>query len=213
MAPKADRSPPTFVFGINKVSEGLLEDFVTSEYIKEGKGRAPSSETIPAPRPNEVVVFHDLFSAGLRFPLDGTVVSILRNFGMYLHHLTPNAILRLSVYIWSYKMMGVAPSIANFVRVQTVHHQPLKVDRVADGALVHEEVQFASLNFKYRSDVDVPVVCYNNKWDENWNHYWFYHIVEHEELPLVCTQLENLPKGVGTAYEDGDIDHLLLNCF
>jgi hypothetical protein len=41
MAPKADRSPPTFVFGINKVSEGLLEEFVTSGYIKEGIGQSP----------------------------------------------------------------------------------------------------------------------------------------------------------------------------
>jgi hypothetical protein len=53
-----------------------------------------------------------LFTAGLRFLLDGVIVSILRNFGMYIHHLTPNAILRLSVYMWSCKTMGVASSAA-----------------------------------------------------------------------------------------------------
>jgi hypothetical protein len=92
--------------------------------------------------------------------------------------------------------------------VHTVHHQPIKVDRVADGALVREEAQFASINFKYRSDLDVPVVCYKNKWDKNCNNYWFYHTI-----PLVCTQLENLPKGVGTAYKDGNLDRLFLTTF
>jgi hypothetical protein len=213
MAPKADRAPPTFVFGRSKVSEGLLAEFVTSGFTKEGKGRAPGPETTPTPRPNEVVVFHDLFTAGLHFPLDGAIVSILRNFGMYLHHLTPNAILWLSVYMWACKTMSVSPSAANFVRVHTVHHQPLKIERLIEGALVHEEAQFASLNFKYRGDTDVAVVGYKNKWDENWNHYWFYYIVDDEELPLVCTQFENLPMGVGTTYEDGDAGRLFLIAF
>jgi hypothetical protein len=70
---------------------------VTSGYMKEGKGKAPGSEIVPTPRPNEVVVFRDLFTTGFCFPLDGIVVSILRNFGMYLHHLTPNVALRLIV--------------------------------------------------------------------------------------------------------------------
>jgi hypothetical protein len=93
MAPKVDRPLDTFVFSHSKVSEGLLAEYVTSGYIKEGKDRATSFETVPTPHPNEVVVFHNLFTAGLCFPLDGAIVSILRNFGMYLHHLTLNAIL------------------------------------------------------------------------------------------------------------------------
>jgi hypothetical protein len=109
----------------------------------------------------------------------------------------------------------VAPVVANVVRDHIVHHQPLKVECLVEGALVCEEAQFASLNFKYRNDAEVPIVCYKNKWDENWNHYWFYHTVKDDELPLVraCTQLDNLPKGVATAYGDGDRDHLLFTCF
>jgi hypothetical protein len=34
-----------------------------------------------------------------------------------------------------------------------------------DGStVVKEEAQFASLVFKYPSDVDAPVVCYKDKW-------------------------------------------------
>jgi hypothetical protein len=37
--------------------------------------------------------------------------------------------------------------------------------------VVKEEAQFASLNFKYHSNVEAPVVCYKNKWDKYWNAY------------------------------------------
>jgi hypothetical protein len=90
---------------------------------------------------------------------------------MYLHHLTPNSILHLSLYMWGAKTMGVGLGVANFVRVHTVHHQPLKLERFVDGALVREEAQFASLSFKDHTDVDVPIVFYKNKWENNWNHY------------------------------------------
>jgi hypothetical protein len=44
-----------------------------------------------------------------------------------------------------------------------MHHQPLKIEHLVDGALVREEAQFASLNFKYHGDTNVPVVAYKNK--------------------------------------------------
>jgi hypothetical protein len=56
-------------------------------------------ETIPKPENDEVVVFKSFFKAGLRFPLHGMIADALENFGIYLHQLTPNAIVRLSVYI------------------------------------------------------------------------------------------------------------------
>jgi hypothetical protein len=171
MAPTTNKAPPTFVFGRSKVSEALIAEFVTSGFIKDGKGRAPGPETTPTPRPKKVVVFRDLFTARLRFPLEGAIISILCNFGMYLHHRTPNAILWLSIYMWASKTMFVSPTVANFVRVHTVHHQPQKIERLVDGALVREKVYLASLNFKYCGDTDVPVIAYKNKWDENFKHY------------------------------------------
>jgi hypothetical protein len=32
-------------------------------------------------------------------------------------------------------------------------------------------------------------------------------------MPFVCSQISNFPKGVGTAYEEGDPDWLFLICF
>jgi hypothetical protein len=52
------------------------------------------------PREDEVVVFRSFLKAGLRFPLHKTVVAVLKRFNIYLHRLTPNAIVRLGIFIW-----------------------------------------------------------------------------------------------------------------
>jgi hypothetical protein len=56
-------------------------------------------EVIPEPKEDEVVVFKSFFRAGLQFPLYEMIDEVLKKFEIYLHQLTPNAIVRLSVYI------------------------------------------------------------------------------------------------------------------
>jgi hypothetical protein len=56
---------------------------------------------IPEPKEDEIVVFKSFFRAGLQFPLYKMVGEVLKKFEIYLHQLTPNAIVRLSVYIWA----------------------------------------------------------------------------------------------------------------
>jgi hypothetical protein len=58
-------------------------------------------ELVPEPKDDEVVVFKSFFRAGLRFPLYNIIGEVLKNFEIYLHQLTPNVIVRLSVYIWA----------------------------------------------------------------------------------------------------------------
>jgi hypothetical protein len=55
-------------------------------------------EVVPEPRNDEVVVFKSFFRAGLRFPLYKMIGEVLKKFEIYLHQLTPNTIVRLSVY-------------------------------------------------------------------------------------------------------------------
>jgi hypothetical protein len=85
--------------------------------------RAPERETVLKPQENEVVIFRDLFFDGLRFPLHPTIVDILRYFDIYLHQLTPNAILRLSVYMWICRTTKIKPSAKGFTSAHQVHHQ------------------------------------------------------------------------------------------
>jgi hypothetical protein len=48
-----------------------------------------------------VVVFKSFFCVRLRFLLYEMIGEVLKRFEIYLHQLTPNAIVRLSIYIWA----------------------------------------------------------------------------------------------------------------
>jgi hypothetical protein len=58
--------------------------------------RADNGEkTCPTPEENEVVIFRSFFKAGLRFPLSSFVVEVLKIYEIYLHQITPEAIVRM----------------------------------------------------------------------------------------------------------------------
>jgi hypothetical protein len=71
-------------------------------------------EVIPEPKEDEVVVFKSFFRAGLRFPLYDIIGEVLKRFEIYLHQLTPNAIIRLSVYIWALRSQGKSDNAEGF---------------------------------------------------------------------------------------------------
>jgi hypothetical protein len=127
MAPKRRRDPvtkeipKTYTFGRSLIDETDMNNLQKNRMIVAA--RAPNRETVPKPRDNEVVIFRDLLFAGLRFPLHPVVVDILRYFDIYLHQLTPNAILRLSVYMWICRTMKIKPSVEGFASAHQVHHQ------------------------------------------------------------------------------------------
>jgi hypothetical protein len=99
-------------------------------------------ETTPAPKDDEVVVFKSFFRAGLRFPLNEMIGEVLKNFEIYLHQLTSNAIVRLSVFIWALRSQGMDPDAEAFCRVHELHYQ---TKARADG--LHEN--FGCYNFAY----------------------------------------------------------------
>ena len=61
--------------------------------------RFAGEETTPKPKDDEVVVYKSFFRARLRFPLNEMFGEVLNNFEIFLHQLTPNAIVRLSIFI------------------------------------------------------------------------------------------------------------------
>jgi hypothetical protein len=62
-------------------------------------GRDPGEETVPKPKSDEVVVFEEFFTTGLRMSPHPVLLDILVNFQMWLHQLTPNTIIQFSKYI------------------------------------------------------------------------------------------------------------------
>jgi hypothetical protein len=92
---------------------------------------------------------------------------VLKNFEIYLHQLTPNAIVRLSVFIWALRSQGMSPNAEAFCRVHELHYQ---TKAMADG--LHEN--FGCYNFAYRKDTKAPVLSYRTKWPTDWKSEWIY---------------------------------------
>lgn len=98
-------SKPNHVeFGKLTVKVGDLDVLKWLGYIgqkDEDVIRIASDEIIPKLKDDEVVVFRSFFCAGLRFPMHEIIVVVLKKIGIFLHQLMPNAIVRISIYIWA----------------------------------------------------------------------------------------------------------------
>jgi hypothetical protein len=118
--------PSHLEFGRSTVTEDDMPKLVKSGYFSEAKKeliRFGGEEITPKPEKGEVVVFKSFFKAGLRFPLNEMIADVLKKFGIYLHQLTPNAIVRLSVYIWALRSQGVELFAEGFCRIHELHYQ------------------------------------------------------------------------------------------
>jgi hypothetical protein len=172
--------PSHLDFGKSTVSEADMAMTMKLGYFREantGLIRFGGEETIPKPENDEVVVFKSFFKAGLRFPLHGMIADVLENFEIFLHQMTPNAIVRL-VYTWALRSQGVEPLAEAFCRVHELHYQ---MKAREDG--LHEN--FGCYNFAYRKDMKTPVVRYRSKWSTSWKSEWFYVKIDEKKEKLV----------------------------
>jgi hypothetical protein len=123
--------------------------------------RFAREEVISEPREDEVIVFKSFFREGLRFLLNDMIGEVLKNIEIYLHQLTPNAIVRLSVFIWALRSQGMDANAEVFCWVHELHYQ---MKARADG--LHKN--FGCYNFAYRKDTKAPIIGYRTKWPTRW---------------------------------------------
>ena len=101
--------PSHLDFGKSTISKADFPKMVKSGYFSEDEKkliRFGGEETTPKPQKDEIVIFKSFLKAGLRFPLNRMIADVLKKFGIHFHQLTPNAIVRLSVYIWALRSQG-----------------------------------------------------------------------------------------------------------
>jgi hypothetical protein len=117
--------PSHLDFGESTISEADMPMMVKLGYFGETEKklvRFAGKETTPEPKNDEVVVFKSFFRAGLRFPLNEMIGKVLDYYEIYLHQLTPNAVIRLSVFIWALRSQGMSPNAEAFYRVHELHY-------------------------------------------------------------------------------------------
>jgi hypothetical protein len=177
--------PSHLEFEKSTITKGDMAKLLKLGYFSEDKKeliRFGGEEVTPKPEKDEVVVFKSFFKAGLRFPLHGMIADVLEGFRIHLHQLTPNAIVRLSVYIWALRSQEAEPLAEGFCRAHELHYQTKARE---DG--LHDN--FGCYNFAYWKDARYPVISYRTKWPAGWKSEWFYVKVDEKKEKLVQSPL------------------------
>jgi hypothetical protein len=125
--------------------------------------RADEGEkTCPNPEENEVVVYRSFLKAGLRFPLSNFVVEVLKIFEVYLHQLTPEAIIRLNIFVWGVRSQGLEPDAKSFCNIHELSYETKPWGKEQ----YHNN--FGCYNFVSRSGSSCPVPTFRKRWPDDW---------------------------------------------
>lgn len=66
---------------------------------------------------------------GLRFPLHSMLVEVLKRFDIYLQQLTPDAFIRVRVFIWVVRSQGVEPNANCFCNIHELLYQSKDIEK------------------------------------------------------------------------------------
>jgi hypothetical protein len=109
--------PSHVVFGKSTIKQGQI-DAMTRRYFRDiSIVRARGENNVPLLEADEVVVYRSFMKAGLLFPLDKLLVKVLKTFEIYLHQLTPEAIIEVGIFIWAMRSQGLEPDARCFCNI------------------------------------------------------------------------------------------------
>jgi hypothetical protein len=90
--------PSHSVFGKSTIKQSHLENMRGRYFRDMSIVRASGDNNVPAPEENKVVIYRSFFKAGLRFPLSKFVVEVLKTYQIFLHQITPEAVIRMGLF-------------------------------------------------------------------------------------------------------------------
>jgi hypothetical protein len=125
-------------------------------------------KTSPTPEENEVVIFRCFFKVGLRFTLSSFVVEVLKIFQIFLHQITPKAIIRMGIFVWAMRSQGLEPSAKSFCSM----HELLYEMKPCGKEQYHNNI--GCYSFVARSGSSCPVPTFRKRWPGDWMKEWFY---------------------------------------
>jgi hypothetical protein len=106
--------PSHSIFRKSTIKQSHLENMRGRYFWDMSIVRAGGDNNVPAPQENKVVIYRSFFKAGLRFPLSKFVVEVLKTYQIFLHQITPEAIIRMGIFVWAVKSQGLEPSAKCF---------------------------------------------------------------------------------------------------
>jgi hypothetical protein len=161
--------PSHTVFGKSTIIQSHLDNMRGRYFRDMSIVRVDDGErTVPTPEENEVVIFRSFFKAGLRLPLSKFVVEVLKIYQVYLHQITPEAIIRMGIFVWAVKSQGLELNAKSFCSI----HELLYETKPWGKEQYHNN--FGCYSFGARSGSSCPVPTFRKRWPGDWMTEWFY---------------------------------------
>jgi hypothetical protein len=102
--------PSHSIFRKSTIKQSHVENMRRRYFRDMSIVRAGGDNNVPAPEENEVVIYRSFFKAGLRFPLSKFVVEVLKTYQIFLHQITPEAIIRKGIFVWAVRSQARSAS-------------------------------------------------------------------------------------------------------
>jgi hypothetical protein len=160
--------PSHSIFGKSTIKQSHLENMRGRYFRDMSIVRAGRDKNVPAPEENEVVIYRSFFKAGLRFPLSKFVVEVLKTYQIFLHQITPEAIIRMGIFVWAVRSQGLEPSAKCFCSM----HELLYETKAMGKEQYHNN--FGCYGFIARPNASHPVLTFWKRWPRAWMEEWFY---------------------------------------
>jgi hypothetical protein len=160
--------PSHSIFRKVTIKQSHLENMRGRYFRDMSMVRAGGDNNVPAPEENEVVIFRSFFKAGLRFPLSRFVVEVLKTYQIFLHQITPEAIIRMGIFVWAVKSQELEPSAKCFCSM----HKLLYETKATGKEQYHNN--FGCYGFIARPNASHPVPTFRKRWPRAWMEEWFY---------------------------------------
>jgi hypothetical protein len=161
--------PSHSVFGKSTIKQSHLDNMRGRYFRDMSIVRADNGEkTVPVPEENEVVIYRSFFKAGLRLPLSKFVVEVLKIYQIFLHQITPEAIIRMGIFVWAVRSQGLAPSAKSLYSM----HKLLYETKPWGKEQYHNN--FGCYSFVARSGSSCLVPTFRKRWPGDWTKEWFY---------------------------------------
>jgi hypothetical protein len=107
------------------------------------------------------------------------LVEVLKIFQIFLHQITPEAIIRMGLFVWAVRSQGLESRAKCFCNM----HELLYETKATGKEQYHNN--FSCYGFIARSNASYPVPTFQKRWPGSWMEEWFYvknNLIEREDI-------------------------------
>jgi hypothetical protein len=154
--------PSHTIFGKSSIKQSQIDAMKGRYFRGMSIVRVGGDSAAPTPEQNEAVVYRSFMKVGLRFPLINFLVKVLKTFEIFLHQSTPEAIIRMGIFVWAVRSQGLEPSAKCFYNM----HELLYETKATGKEQYHNN--FGCYGFVARFDVSYLVQTFQKRWPGAW---------------------------------------------